>query len=124
MREGRFTTVWRLGGQARLLQLGQYPRHGIVDVAGAVGDLQMLHQRLRVVDIRLNAVGHQHAIDVVPAIGRHRHGRHGGAVLAAGDADDGGLAAAAGHLLAHPLQHPGKLELYVESAHVIPPVNG
>ena len=31
---------------------------------------------------------------------------------------------AAGHLLAHPLQHPGQLELYVESAHVIPPVNG
>lgn len=34
------------------------------------------------------------------------------------------LPPAAGHLLAHPLQHPGKLELYVESAHVIPPVNG
>ena len=93
-------------------------------VTGDYPDLQMLHQRLRVVDIRLNAVGHQHAIDVVPAIGRHRHGRHGGAVFAAGDADDGGFAAAAGHLLAHPLQHPGQLELYVESAHVIPPVNG
>mgnify|MGYP003178412645 CR=1 FL=1 len=118
MREGRFHRL-AAGGQARLLQLGQHPCHGIVDVAGAVGDLQMLHQRLRVVDIRLNAVGHQHAIDVVSAIGRHRHGRHGGAVLAAGD-----TAAAAGHLLAHPLQHPGKLELYVESAHVIPPVNG
>ena len=64
MREGRFTTVWRLGVRPACSSWDSTPRYGIVDVAGAVGDLQMLHQRLRVVDIRLNAVGHQHAIDV------------------------------------------------------------
>ena len=92
------------GGQARLLHLRHHALHRVVDIEGDVGDPQRFHQRLRVVDIRLHAVGHQHAHDVFPAVGGHCQRRHGGAVLAAGNADDGGLAVAGGHLPGHPFQ--------------------
>ena len=102
------------GGQARLLHLVQHALNGVVDVDGGVGQVQVLHQCLGVVDVRLDAVGHEDAEDVFAAIGGHGQGGHGGAVLAAGDADDGGLAVAGIHLLGHPLQQAGQLYLGVE----------
>ena len=69
----------------------------------------MLYQCLGVVDVRLDAVGHQDTVHMIAAIGGGGQRRHGGAVLAAGDADDGGLAAAGLHLLAHPVQQAGQL---------------
>ena len=92
------------GCKPRLLHLGQDALHRTLNVDGAVGDLQVLHQGLGKVNIRLHAVGHEHTIDILPAIGRHSQGRHGGAVLAAGDADDRGLAVAALHHFIHPFQ--------------------
>ena len=80
-----------------------------LDVEHIVADAQELHQAVGIVDVRLDAVGHQHAHHVFLSIGRHGQGRHGGAVLAAGDADDGGLASAGLHLLAHPVQQAGQL---------------
>ena len=110
------------GGQARLLHLLQNALNGVVDVDGAVGDLQVLHQGLGIVDVRLDAVGHQHAVYVLPAIGSHSQRRHGAAVLAAGNADDGGFAAALGHLLVHPLQQARQLLLGIKFHRNAPPV--
>ena len=100
MREGRFTVVC--------------PLHRVVDVDGAVGNLQMLHQAPGEVNVRLLAVGHQHAVHILPPVGRHSQGRHGGAVLAAGDADNRRLAVAGLHSLVHPFQQARKLHLGVK----------
>ena len=78
------------------------------------GDLQVLYQRLGVVDVRLDAVGHQDTVYMIAAIGGGGQRRHGGAVLAAGDADDGGAAVAGFHLGVHPLQKAGQLQLGVK----------
>ena len=85
-----------------------------MDIDGAVGDLQVLYQRLGVVDVRLDAVGHQDTVHMIAAIGGGGQRRHGGAVLAAGDADDGGAAVAGFHLGVHPLQKADQLQLGVK----------
>ena len=85
-----------------------------MDVDGAVGNLQMFHQAPGEVNVRLLAVGHQHADDILPPVGRHSQGRHGGAVLAAGDADNRRLAVARLHSLVHPFQQARKLHLGVK----------
>ena len=102
------------GGQPHALHLAQHALHGVVDVDGRVRDVQHLDQTVRIVDIGLDAVGHQHAVDILAPIGGHGQRRDGGAVLAAGDADDGGFAAAVFHLLVHPLEQPGQLQVYIE----------
>ena len=85
-----------------------------MNVDGAVGNLQMLHQCLRVINIRLVSVGHQHAIYIFPAISRYGQSRYGGAVFPAGNADDSGFSVTLGHLLVHPFQQPCKLQLRVK----------
>ena len=85
-----------------------------LNVEHIVADAQELHQAVGVVNIRLDAIGHQYTHHVFPAVGRHGQGSHGGAVLTAGDADDSGLAAAGLHLLPHPLQQAGQLFLCVK----------
>ena len=95
---------------------------GVVDIDGAVGNVQVLHQGLGIVDIRLDAVGHQDAVHVLAAVGGHCQRRHGAAVLAAGNADDGGFAMAQGHLLVHPLQQACQLLLRVKLHRNAPPV--
>ena len=92
-----------------------------MDVDGAVGDLQVLHQTVGIVDVRLHAVGHQHAVHILPAVGRHSQRRHGGAVLPAGNADDGGLAVARLHHFIHPFQQAGQLHLGVKVHKNAPP---
>ena len=87
----------------------QDPLRAAVDVEHIVADTQKFHQTVGIVDIRLNAVGHQYAYNVFLAVGRHGQCRHGGAVFAAGDADDSRFAAAGFHLLPHPVQQTGQL---------------
>ena len=70
-----------------------------------------------IVDVGLRAVGHQDADDVLLAVCRAAQRRDDGAVLAAGHADDGGLAAARAHLRAHPVEQPGELGAGVEFVH-------
>ena len=107
--------------QTRFFHLLQHALHGVVDVDGAVGDLQVLHQTVGIVDVRLHAVGHQHAVHILPAVGRHSQRRHGGAVLPAGNADDGGLAVARLHHFIHPFQQAGQLHLGVKVHKNAPP---
>ena len=75
---------------------------------------QHVHEAVGVVDIRLDAVRHQHTQDVLPAVGPDAEGRRDAGVLAAGDADDGGLAAAGSHLGTHPVNEAGQLLFGVE----------
>ena len=91
--------------------------HGGVDVDGVVPDAEELHQAVGVADVRLHAVGHQHAHDVLLAVGLAAQRRNDARILAAGDADDGGLAVARLHLRAHPVEQPGQLLFGVEIVH-------
>ena len=102
------------GRQAHPLHLVQNAAGGSVNINGAVGNIQHLHQTVAVINVRLHAVGHQHAVNMLLAVGRHRQRRHGGAVLTAGDADDRRFAAAVCHLLVHPFQQSGQLQLCVK----------
>ena len=85
-----------------------------MDVEGVMLQVQEFHKTLAVINVGLDAVGHQNAHHMLPAVSRHTQGRHHAGVLAAGDSDDSGLAAAGFHLLLHPLNQTGQLFFCVE----------
>ena len=88
-----------------------------VNIERVVADVQHVDKAVGIVDVRLHAVGHQHADDILATVGRHAQRRRDGAVLAARNADDGGLASAGLHLRAHPVEKSRKLLLCVEFCH-------
>ncbi len=61
-----------------------------VNIERVVADVQHVDKAVGIVDVRLHAVGHQHADDILATVGRHAQRRRDGAVLAARNADDGG----------------------------------
>ena len=114
IREGEVDLGLAAGGHAHALHLLQDAGGAAVDVEGDVAQAQHVHKAVGVIDIRLDAVRHQHAQDVLPAIGPDAEGGGDAGVLAAGDADDSRLAAAGGHLGAHPVNEAGQLLFGVE----------
>ena len=85
-----------------------------MNVEGVMLQIQEFHKTLTVINVGLDTVGHQNAHHIFSAVSRHGQGSHHAGVLAAGDADDSGLAAAGFHLLPHPLNETGQLFFCVE----------
>ena len=96
-------------------------RHLVQNAAGAalnveyiVANSEKFHQTVGIVNVRLDAVRHQHAHHVFLSVGCYRQRRHHGAILSTGNADHGGFSAAGLHLLPHPVQQTGQLLLRVK----------
>ena len=105
------------GLDADVFHLVQHAGSGCVNIEGIMANAQDLDQTVAVIDIGLDAVRHQHAHHVLAPVGRDaQRGDHAG-VLAAGNADHGGFAAAIFHLRTHPVQKTGKLLLCIEFVH-------
>ena len=105
------------GLDAEARHLAQNAARAAVNIERVVADVQHVDKAVGIVDVRLHAVGHQHADDILATVGRHAQRRRDGAVLAARNADDGGLASAGLHLRAHPVEKSRKLLLCVEFCH-------
>ena len=91
--ERRHADARRQVGAALLAQLKGYAVdnavHRVLDVDDEVADAEGIDQQLCHVDIRLLAVGHQHADDPVLSQRFHAEGGDNGAVLAARNTDNG-----------------------------------